>query len=197
MRTTPILALLASTVLLASCGAPDPEPRSGPDDAGAELRDEDPSDEPTPAAPTEDASEGPTDDDPTGDDPTEGPAASLAGEWTLQEGTLRDTDIEPIPGASITLTPFPDDCYRDVDCWNGRDGCNIYTVRVDWRGGDDHQLGEWSVDDMMCHPAEVHEVADRYREALFRTTTFSFEEDDLVLEGQDVVLRFTSAPGPP
>lgn len=90
----------------------------------------------------------------------------------------------------MTLVLLPEDCYDDVPCWTGTDGCNTYTVTVEWGGEDEYQLSGYAVDDMRCTPDRVHDVAAQYKQALTRTSSVAFEGDNLVLEGDHARLRY-------
>lgn len=112
-------------------------------------------------------------------------AVVVEGSWDFASGEGADGAITPVAEAPITLGI---DVEGQV---TGNDGCNSYTSQATVEG-EKVSFGPIAGTLMGCAD-DVMAVASAYTGALERVSHAAIEDDDLVLTGDGVSLRFTPA----
>ena len=109
------------------------------------------------------------------------PGGSLDGDWTLVEGTVSGEPIHALRERGVTLTV-------DGDEVSGSSACNSYfgTVEIDGSSVRFEGLGGT---EMACEP-DVMALEQTYLAALADVHSAAIEDDQLVLTGDQVELRF-------
>lgn len=127
---------------------------------------------------------------PTPADPSQEPDAGgdPVGSWQLVAGTSNGEPVPVLDDHRVTLT-------IDGSRIGGTAACNGYGGRLSVVGGRLH-IGELGQNGMACEP-EVMELEAVYMDALHAVDAVRVEDEQLVLEGPQLELRFVRLQPPP
>lgn len=107
---------------------------------------------------------------------------SIVGSWTLTEATVADAPLTLVPTHPVTLE-------ADDARIGGTAGCNTYGADYDLVGDQIAVTAPFSTM-MMCEPAEVMTLETAFLQSLESIETVSTADDELVLSGPGITLRF-------
>ena len=112
-------------------------------------------------------------------------AFSIEGDWTLVSGEGPNGAVEPVDGSPITLA------VDGQGAVSGKGGCNNYHGEATVEG-DKVSFGPLGMTMMMCEEA-VMTAEYAYSTAMEDVAEGSITDDQLILKGEGVELRFDPA----
>lgn len=109
----------------------------------------------------------------------------VAGYWLLEEGSVRDEPLTPVPGYRIALRLDADGSL------GGTGGCNSFGGTYDLVGGVYEMGAELTMTAVECGE-EVMAAEDRFVQGLRLIETAELDDDVMLLTGEDTRLEFSA-----
>lgn len=109
----------------------------------------------------------------------------VAGYWLLEEGSVRDEPLTPVPGYRIALRLDADGTL------GGTGGCNSFGGTYDLVGGVYEMGAELTMTAIACGE-DVMAAEDRFVQGLRLIETAELNDDGLLLTGEDTRLEFSA-----
>lgn len=109
------------------------------------------------------------------------------GAWSLASVTVEGRSVRPVDGFPITLS-------IERGAVSGSAGCNEYAIEADVAAGRFVLFEARDLTDGLC-AGEVMEIERIYWAALQRGLIYAVADDQLEIEGEGTVIRFSRATG--